>query len=133
MHRAPTGPAVERRRARSRTARPAHDARRRQGRPLSNAQLARRAYVTPQAMGEVIEKLEKMHFLKRVSHPNHRRVYPAVLLPAGIQVLKECDARVAELEAAMLHDLDDAQRLEMARALTSAVQALGAGLPQHVR
>jgi len=33
----------------------------------------------------------------------------------------------------MLHDLDDAQRLEMARALTSAVQALGAGLPQHVR
>jgi DNA-binding MarR family transcriptional regulator len=106
---------------------------RRQGRPLSNAQLARRAYVTPQAMGEVIEKLEKMHFLKRVSHPNHRRVYPAVLLPAGIQVLEECDARVAELEAAMLHDLDDAQRLEMARALTSAVQALGAGLPQHVR
>ena len=106
---------------------------RRQGRPLSNAQLARRAYVTPQAMGEVIEKLEKMHLLKRVSHPNHRRVYPAVLLPAGIQVLEECDARVAELEAAMLHDLDDDQRLEMARALTSAVQALGAGLPQHVR
>ena len=29
----------------------------------------------------------------------------------------------------MLHDLDDDQRLEMARALTSAVQALGAGLP----
>ena len=106
---------------------------RRQGRPLSNAQLARRAYVTPQAMGEVIEKLEKMHLLKRVSHPNHRRVYPAVLLPAGIQVLEECDARVAELEAAMLHDLDDHERLEMARALTSAVQALGAGLPQHVR
>ena len=106
---------------------------RRQGRPLSNAQLARRAYVTPQAMGEVIEKLERMHFLKRVSHPNHRRVYPAVLLPAGIQVLEECDARVAEFEATMLHDLDDNQRLEMARALTSAVQALGAGLPQHVR
>jgi DNA-binding MarR family transcriptional regulator len=106
---------------------------RRQGRPLSNAQLARRAYVTPQAMGEVIEKLEKMHFLKRVSHPNHRRVFPAVLLPAGIKVLEECDASVAEFEATMLHDLDDAQRLEMARALTSAVQALGAGLPQHVR
>ena len=89
--------------------------------------------MTPQAMGEVIEKLEKMHLLKRVSHPNHRRVYPAVLLPAGIQVLEECDARVAELEAAMLHDLDDDQRLEMVRALTSAVQALGAGLPQHPR
>jgi DNA-binding MarR family transcriptional regulator len=106
---------------------------RRQGRPLSNAQLARRAYVTPQAMGEVIEKLEKMRLLKRVSHPNHRRVYPAVLLPKGIHVLEQCDARVAELEATMLRDLDDDQRLEMVRALTSAVQALGAGLPQHVR
>jgi len=106
---------------------------RRHGQPLSNAQLARRAYVTPQAMGEVIEKLEKMHLLKRVSHPNHRRVYPAVLLPAGIQVLEECDARVAEFEAAMLHDLDDDQRLDMVHALTSAVQALGAGLPQHPR
>ena len=30
----------------------------RQGRPLSNAQLARRAYMTPQAMSEVIEALE---------------------------------------------------------------------------
>ena len=64
--------------------------------------------MTPQAMGEVIEKLEKMHLLKRVSHPNHRRVYPAVLLPEGIQVLEQCDAKVAELEATMLHDLDDA-------------------------
>lgn len=29
--------------------------------------------------------------------------------------------------------LERIQRLEMVRALTSAVQALGAGLPQHVR
>ena len=84
----------------------------------------------PQAMGEVIEKLEKMRLLKRVSHPNHRRVYPAVLLPKGVE---QRNARVAELEATMLRDPDDDQRLEMVRALTSAVQALGAGLPRHVR
>ncbi len=105
----------------------------RQGRPLSNAQLARRAYVTPQAMGEVIEKLERMKLIKRVSHPNHRRVYPAVLLPKGVEVLQQCDAKVAELEATMLRDLDDHQRLEMVRTLTSAVQALGAGLTHHAR
>jgi DNA-binding MarR family transcriptional regulator len=89
--------------------------------------------MTPQAMGEVIEKLEKMRLLKRETHPNHRRVYPAVLLPKGVQVLEQCNARVAELEATMLRDLDDDQRLEMVRALTSAVQALGAGPPRHVR
>ena len=89
--------------------------------------------MTPQAMGEVIEKLENMHLIKRVSHPNHRRVYPAVLLPKGLEVLEQCDAKVAELEATMLRDLDDHQRLEMVRALTSAVQALGAGLTPHAR
>jgi hypothetical protein len=52
---------------------------------------------------------------------------------AGVQVLERCNAWVAELEATMLCDPDVDQRLEMVRALTSAVQALGAGPPQHVR
>ena len=104
-----------------------------QGRPLSNAQLARRSYVTPQAMGEVIEKLERLELVARVPHPNHRRVYPAALLPKGIQVLKHCDAAVDELEETMLRDLDHDQRLEMMRGLTAAVHALGAGLLHQPR
>ena len=43
---------------------------------LSNAQLARRAYMSPQAMSEVIEALESKGLIKRSQHPNHRRVYP---------------------------------------------------------
>ena len=106
---------------------------RRQGRPLSNAQLARRAYMTPQAMSEVIEALERKGLIERTAHPNHRRVYPAVLTDEGARVLALCDAEVETFEQAMLQDLDESQRAALADGLTAAVRALGAGLPQPLR
>jgi DNA-binding MarR family transcriptional regulator len=106
---------------------------RRQGRPLSNAQLARRAYMTPQAMSEVIEALERKGLIERTPHPNHRRVYPAVLTDEGVRVLELCDAAIDELEEAMLRDLSAAQRAGLVHGLTAAVRALGAGLPQPLR
>jgi DNA-binding MarR family transcriptional regulator len=106
---------------------------RRQGRALSNAQLARRAYMTPQAMSEVIEALEAKGLIERTPHPNHRRVYPMSLTPEGQRVLGLCDAAVDDFEAAMLRDLDDGQRAALSRGLTAAVRALGAGLPQPLR
>ena len=41
---------------------------------LSNAQLARRSYMSPQAMSEVIEALEKRGLIERSRHPHHRTV-----------------------------------------------------------
>ena len=41
----------------------------RHGAPLSNAQLARRAYMTPQAMSEVIDALETKGLIRRTPHP----------------------------------------------------------------
>ena len=66
-------------------------------------------------------------------HPNHPRIYPAVLTPEGARVLDACDVAVDEFEEAMLRDLDDDQRAALTRGLTSAVQALGAGLPQPLQ
>ena len=40
---------------------------------LSNAQLARRTFVTPQAMNEVVASLEDAKLIKREVDPNHRR------------------------------------------------------------
>jgi DNA-binding MarR family transcriptional regulator len=96
---------------------------------LSNAQLARRAYMSPQAMSEVIEALEKKGLIKRNPHPNHRRVYPATLTAKGKKVLAACDRLVDEMEAEMLADVPPADQQTLREGLVSAVRALHAGLP----
>jgi DNA-binding MarR family transcriptional regulator len=98
---------------------------------LSNAQLARRAYMSPQAMSEVIEALEAKRLVMRSPHPSHRRVLPAVLTAKGRKVLRACDAVVDELEQEMLDGLSARDRDALRASLVSAVRALDAGLPER--
>jgi DNA-binding MarR family transcriptional regulator len=98
---------------------------------LSNAQLARRAYMSPQAMSEVIEALEGKGLIERAPRPGHRRVLPAVLTAKGRKVLRACDAAVDELESEMLRGLGRRDRASLRAGLVSAVRALGAGLPER--
>jgi DNA-binding MarR family transcriptional regulator len=102
----------------------------RHGAPLSNAQLARRAYMTPQAMSEVIEALEKKGLISRNPHPNDGRQLPATLTAKGRRVLTACERAVDEMEDHMLADLTPRKRKEVLDAITSAVRALGAGFPR---
>jgi DNA-binding MarR family transcriptional regulator len=101
------------------------------GEPLSNAQLARRAYMTPQAMSEVLEALEGKQLIQRNPHPNHRRVFPASLTAKGRRVLAACDDAVAEMEEEMLRELSPSARSALAEALMTCVRALHAGFPQR--
>jgi DNA-binding MarR family transcriptional regulator len=101
----------------------------RHGAPLSNAQLARRAYMTPQAMSEVIDALERKGLMKRNPHPNDGRLLPATLTAKGRRVLAACEQAVDEMEDVMLAGLGPQERDAFATALKSAVRALGAGFP----
>ena len=100
------------------------------GQPLSNAQLARRAYMTPQSMIEVIDALERKGLIRRDPHPNHRRVYPATLTAKGRRVLKACDAAVEEMEEEMLAGLSRDERDALLVWLKMCVRALHAGFPE---
>ncbi len=97
---------------------------------LSNAQLARRSYMTPQSMSEVIEALERKGLIVRDQHPNHRRVYPARLTATGLKVLEACDEAVGKLEEEMLRELEPDERDGLYQGLVAAVRALHAGLPE---
>jgi DNA-binding MarR family transcriptional regulator len=97
---------------------------------LSNAQLARRSYMTPQAMSEVIEALEAKGLIRRDPHPNHRRIYPAALTAKGRRVLGACDRAVDELEEQVLRDLSPDERAGLADGLMAAVRSLHAGFPE---
>jgi DNA-binding MarR family transcriptional regulator len=96
---------------------------------LSNAQLARRSYVTPQSMNEVIAKLERDGLVARSPAANHGRILEVTLTPAGREVLQRCEDAVSAMESRMLADLDDDARSQLFKALTDCVHRLGAGLP----
>ena len=98
---------------------------------LSNAQLARRCFMTPQAMGEVIEALERAGLIKRNRHPNHRRVFPATMTAKGRRVLSACDQAVGEMEEEMMRDLSPSERAELLEALKSCVRSLHGGFPRR--
>jgi DNA-binding MarR family transcriptional regulator len=97
---------------------------------LSNAQLARRSYVTPQSMNEVIAALERDGLVARSPAANHGRVLEMTLTDAGSEVLARCEAAVTEMENRMLADLDDDERAQLLAALKHCVHQLGAGLPE---
>ena len=95
---------------------------------LSNAQLARRTYVTPQSMNEVLAALEGDGLIVRSPAANHGRVVEVVLSSRGDEVLAACDRAVSHMENAMLADLDDAGREQLREMLLNCVHRLGAGL-----
>ena len=101
------------------------------GQPLSNAQLARRAYMTPQSMMEVIDALERKGLIRRDPHPSHRRVFPATMTAKGRPGLfTACDAAVEEMEEEMLAGLSTQDRESLVAWLKRCVRALHAGFPE---
>jgi DNA-binding MarR family transcriptional regulator len=101
----------------------------RHGSPLSTSQLARRAFMTPQSMSEVIHALEGKGYIKRNPHPNHRRTLPATLTPKGRRVLGECEKSVAEYEDSMLCGFTPEDRKAFAEMVKAAVRNLDGGFP----
>ena len=94
---------------------------------LSNAQMARRSYVTPQSMNEVLASLEADGLIVRAPAANDGRVVEVALSDRGHEVLAACDRAVTHMENAMLADLDDGERTQLREALINCVYRLGAG------
>jgi DNA-binding MarR family transcriptional regulator len=65
---------------------------------LSNAELARRAFVTPQTMQAIIVTLERSGLIKRSAHPAHGRVLTTVLTEEGRSALRAAHGIAAHAE-----------------------------------
>lgn len=91
---------------------------------MSNAELARRAFITPQSMNENLRELEHRGWITRSPHPTHGRILRIDLTEAGRATLRACDATATEIEQRMLAGLDAGQQRELAEALRSCIAAL---------
>jgi DNA-binding MarR family transcriptional regulator len=75
---------------------------------LSSAQLARRSFVRPQTMHEMVVALERLGLVERHPSADRRHVLLARLTPAGIEKLAECRPDVDLIERDMVKDLTGA-------------------------
>ncbi|MBN6039006.1 MarR family winged helix-turn-helix transcriptional regulator [Amycolatopsis sp. 195334CR] len=96
--------------------------RRRSG--LSSAQLARRSFVTPQTMNEMVRWLEERGHIERTRDPANRRVLLLALTPAGETLLAECDPLVEAIEAELLAAIPEVQHPLLRQSLELGYNAL---------
>lgn len=91
---------------------------------LSNAQLASRAFITPQAMNEVVQVLEAQKLVTRRPDPSHGRIVQLTLTARGTETLRKCDAAVRALEKTMLASVPEAARETLRSSLALCVKSL---------
>jgi len=73
---------------------------------LSNAQLARRSLVTPQAMNEVLARLEQRGLVLRDPGRTRGRIRPAELTASGKRLLAAADRSVDAVERELFAGAD---------------------------
>ena len=68
---------------------------------ISNASLAREAFVTAQSMLGIVANLEKMKLLLRTPHQTHGRIMQSELTPKGAEVLASAWEAINDVERSM--------------------------------
>jgi DNA-binding MarR family transcriptional regulator len=91
---------------------------------LSNAQLARRALVTPQSMIEILAALERRGLVQRALGPEHGRILRASLTAEGLELLRGARASVGALDDELMAGVPDEQRAAAMAALRVAMRNL---------
>lgn len=98
-----------------------------QARPgLSNAQLARRALVTPQSMLEILSKLEERGLVRRVVDPGHALILRAELTQHGWDLLAEADPVIRAIQEELPRNVAPAERRTAMRVMRQAMDRLAA-------
>lgn len=90
---------------------------------LSNAQLARRSFMTPQGMNQAIAVLADRGLVQRSPDARNRRRQRIELTSAGQQVVARCTAAVEEYEQTLLAALGPVARSELNSLLRTVVEA----------
>ena len=76
---------------------------------ISNATLAREAFVTAQTMQAIVTNLERDGFILRHADPSHGRILRTGLTDRGHEALIQADQVVFDVESAMIRSLSDGE------------------------
>jgi len=80
-------------------------------------ELARRANMTPQAMGELVDDLERLRYVNRRPDPTDRRAKLIVLTPRGLASVQAAHRTIAGIESQLTDLLGERRLSQLQRAL----------------
>jgi DNA-binding MarR family transcriptional regulator len=98
-----------------------------EGMPLSNAQLARRTFVSSQAAHTVSNELIELGIAERGDHPTNRRVRLVQLTERGWQVLAECHAELRAHEERLVRAIGTDLGDSLGEVLNNTAEVLAGG------
>jgi DNA-binding MarR family transcriptional regulator len=91
---------------------------------LSNAQLARRSFMSAQSANQVLQALSELGLVRRGLDPSHARISPTEVTARGRTVLAACERVVDQAEQTMLGKLEKDQRKRLLADLRACLQTL---------
>jgi DNA-binding MarR family transcriptional regulator len=91
---------------------------------VSNASLARNAFVTPQSMHGMLANLEREGLIFRTPHQQHGRIVETALTPKGRRAMQAGSVIAHDVERLMLSDLNRAEADCLAALLGRCSRAL---------
>jgi DNA-binding MarR family transcriptional regulator len=98
-----------------------------EGNPLSNAQLARRTFVTSQATHEVLAAMFERGLVQREDHTTNRRIRLISLTDEGWLVIEKCTEEVVEIEQRIISGLEPLEQEIFLPALLHGAEVLAGG------
>ena len=91
---------------------------------LSGAALARRCFVTPQTMNQILMNLQGSGMVERRPHPEHGRVLSVYLTRKGAELVTLAHGEVGAIEERMLAGLDRGERYRLLETLRGCAESL---------
>lgn len=91
---------------------------------ISNARLARAAFVTPQTMQGILANLHRNGLLSREADPSHGRILRSELTQAGQKNLAQAHRVIADVEAVMTETIGKAEIARLTELLSQCADDL---------
>ena len=91
---------------------------------ISNAALARSAFITPQTMHGIVSNLEKRELVQRKSDASHGRILCTELTEQGLAIVLHAHHAIQAVEASMLSTINQKDRLLFEKVLLECFENL---------
>ena len=91
---------------------------------LSNAELARRSFVTAPTMIRIVHDLEQLQFIEKAESKTHKKIIDVALTPKGKKTLNLCESVVQSIQVQMLSGFNELDVTRLSKLLISCAENL---------